>query len=244
MQIAHIPKVNARYWSAITFASLFGTNLGDLYAHEAHLGIVLGTSILAALAACVFLAERQDHGPREIFYWLVIIIIRTGATNIADYFKHIIPWPLFALVLTAMLAGFAWASQRGDARREGAAEKRGMPDTGVAYWLAMLSAGIFGTFIGDVCSKLIGKGYASIGLGLLLLAALAAWRRDGAHRFWLYWIALAIARTAGTAMGDFLAETDALHIGLPLSTLITGSIFVLILLLWPRRSGRPVAIAA
>ena len=51
MKIAHIPRVNARYWSAITFASLFGTNLGDLYAHEAHLGIVLGTSLLAALAA-------------------------------------------------------------------------------------------------------------------------------------------------------------------------------------------------
>jgi uncharacterized membrane-anchored protein len=244
MQIVHIPKVNARYWCAVTFASLFGTNLGDLYAHEAHLGIMLGTSILGALAACVFLIERHDHVPRELFYWLVIVIIRTGATNIADYFKHIIPWALFALILTVALAGFAWASQRGDQRREAAAESKGMPDTGVAYWLAMLSAGIFGTFIGDVCSKLIGKGYASLGLGALLLVALMIWRRDGAHRFWLYWIALAIARTAGTAMGDFLAETDALHIGLALSTLITGSTFVLILLLWPRKGGQAVAIPA
>jgi uncharacterized membrane-anchored protein len=244
MQIVHIPKVNARYWCAVTFASLFGTNLGDLYAHEAHLGIVLGTSILAVLVACLFLIERHDHTPRELFYWLVIVIIRTGATNIADYFKHIIPWALFALILTVALAGFAWASQRGDQRRETAAESKGMPDTGVAYWLAMLSAGIFGTFVGDVCSKLIGKGYASLGLGALLLVALAIWRRDGAHRFWLYWIALAIARTAGTAMGDFLAETDALHIGLSLSTLITGSTFVLILLLWPRKGGQAVAIPA
>jgi len=243
MKILHIPKVNARYWSAITFASLFGTNMGDLYAHEAHLGIALGTSLLAVLAACVFLIERRDHGPRELYYWLVIIIIRTGATNIADYFKHIIPWLLFGLILTALLAGFAWASQRGDRRCEAAAEARGMPDTGITYWLAMLSAGIFGTFVGDVCSKLVGKGVASLGLGALLVVALAAWRRDGTHRFWLYWIALAIARTAGTAMGDFLAETEALHIGLPLSTLITGSIFVLILLLWPRKGGRAVAIA-
>ena len=87
MQIAHIPKVNARYWSAITFASLFGTNMGDLYSHELKLGIVLGTAILAALAAAVFLVERRDRAPRELYYWLVIIIIRTGATNIADYFK-------------------------------------------------------------------------------------------------------------------------------------------------------------
>ncbi len=243
MKITHIPKVNARYWSAITFASLFGTNLGDLYAHEAHLGIVLGTSLLAALAAGVFLVERRDPAPREIFYWLVIIVIRTGATNIADYFKHIIPWLAFGAILTALLAGFAWLSKRGDARREAEAEARGMPNTGAAYWAAMLSAGVFGTFVGDVCSKLVGQGYASLGLGALLLVALAVWRRDGAHRFWLYWIALAIARTAGTAMGDFLAETKALGIGLPLSTLITGAVFVLILTMWPRQGGAATPIA-
>jgi uncharacterized membrane-anchored protein len=240
MQIAHIPKVNARYWAAITFASLFGTNMGDLYAHEAHLGIVLGTSILAALAAGVFLLERRDHVPREVFYWLVIIIIRTGATNIADYFKHIIPWLLFGAILTALLAGFAWLSMRNRSKQEAEAEARGMPDTGVAYWLAMLSAGVFGTFVGDVCSKLIGKGYASLGLGALLLMALLAWRNSSNNRFWLYWVALAIARTAGTAMGDWLAETEALGIGLPLSTAITGAIFVLILVLWPRKGGAAV----
>jgi uncharacterized membrane-anchored protein len=244
MQIAHIPKVNARYWSAILLASLFGTNMGDLYAHELHLGLIMGVGLLAVLAACVFLAERRDHVPREAYYWLVIIIIRTGATNIADYFKHIIPWLLFGILLTALLAIFAWGSAQGNARREAEAEAQGMPNTGVSYWLAMLSAGVFGTFVGDVCSKLIGKGFASLGLFALLLVALAAWRRDGAHRFWLYWIALAIARTAGTAMGDFLAETESLHIGLPLSTLITGSMFVLILVLWPRKGGAAVAIPA
>lgn len=243
MRIAHIPKVNARYWSAITFASLFGTNLGDLYAHEAHLGIWLGTSLLAVLAAGVFFAERFDHGPREIFYWLVIIIIRTGATNIADYIKHILPWLVFGIILTVLLAGFAWASQLGNQRREAAAEAKGMPDTGIAYWLAMLTAGVFGTFVGDVCSKLTSQGIASLGLGALLLVALAIWRRDGAHRFWLYWIALAIARTAGTAMGDFLAETKALHIGLPLSTLITGCVFVGILVFWPQKGGENVKIS-
>jgi hypothetical protein len=45
-------------------------------------------------------------------------------------------------------------------------------------------------------------------------------------------------------MGDWLAETEALGIGLPLSTLITGTVFVLILLLWPRKGGAPVPIAA
>ncbi|MES2045488.1 MAG: hypothetical protein V4475_16575 [Pseudomonadota bacterium] len=243
MQIAHIPKVNARYWSAILFASLCGTNSGDLYAHEAHLGIVLGTAILAVLAAAVFLLERRDSTPRELYYWTVIIIIRTGATNIADFMKHSMPWVLVGGILTAFYAAFVWLSKRGDARREAESEARGMPSTGAAYWTAMLGAGIFGTFFGDMCAKLIGKGAASLALGALLLVALAIWRRDGVHRFWLYWIALAVARTAGTAMGDWLAETRELGIGLPLSTLITATIFVLILTLWPRQGGAATPIS-
>jgi uncharacterized membrane-anchored protein len=236
MQIAHIPKVNARYWSAILFASLCGTNTGDLYAHEAHLGIILGTAILAVAAAAVFLLERRDHAPRELYYWTVILIIRTGATNIADFMKHNMNWVLVGAIIAAFYAVFVWLS-RGDDRQEAASEARGMPSTGAAYWVAMLGAGVFGTFFGDMCAKLVGKGVASLGLGVLLLAALAVWRRDGVHRFWLYWIALAVARTAGTAMGDWLAETKELGIGLPLSTLITATIFVLILVLWPRKGG-------
>jgi uncharacterized membrane-anchored protein len=234
MQLQHMPRVNARYWSAITFASLFGTNLGDLYAHEAGLGIVRGIAILAALAAAVFFAERRDRVPRELFYWLLIIIIRTGATNIADFFKHIISWPSFGAILAVLMIVFGWASTRSHDAEERAAEARGMPKTGNMYWLAMLAAGVFGTFFGDVASHLIGKGPASIGLGILLLGALLLWRRQGGRYVWLYWLAVAVARTAGTAMGDFLAETESLGIGLALSTLITGSIFVLILTLWPR----------
>jgi uncharacterized membrane-anchored protein len=236
MQIQHMPRVNARYWSAITFASLFGTNLGDLYAHEAGLGIARGIAILAVLAAAVFAVERRDRVPRELFYWLVIIIIRTGATNIADFFKHLIAWPTFGAILAALMIGFGWASTRSHDAEERAAETKGMPKTGSLYWLAMLAAGVFGTFFGDVASHLIGKGPASIALAALLLGALAVWRRQGSRYLWLYWLAVAVARTAGTAMGDFLAETKELGIGLPLSTLITGSVFVLILLLWPRRA--------
>jgi len=237
MKIAHIPKVNARYWSAILFASLCGTNTGDLYAHDAHLGIVLGTALLAVLAAAVFLLERRDDAPRELYYWTVILIIRTGATNIADFMKHNMNWVLVGAIIAAFYAVFVLLSKRADPQREAASEARGMPSTGAVYWTAMLGAGIFGTFFGDMCAKLIGKGPASLALGGLLLGALAIWRRDGAHRFWMYWIALAGARTAGTAMGDWLAETEELGIGLTLSTVITATIFVLILVLWPRRGG-------
>jgi uncharacterized membrane-anchored protein len=245
MQLSHMPRVNGRYWLAITLASLFGTNLGDLYAHDSGLGLLGGLPILAVLAGAVFLIERRDHAPRELYYWLLIIVIRTGATNIADYFKKLIAWPLFGLILTVLLAGFAWWSIRDTSEAEHVAEeKRGMPQTGGAYWSAMLSAGVFGTFFGDVAQHLIGRWQASLVLGALLLGGLAIWRSRGASRFWLYWVVVAIARTAGTAMGDFLAESDMVNIGLPIATLITGTAFVLVLICWRQPRAQPVPLQA
>ncbi|HEY0315012.1 MAG TPA: hypothetical protein VGC28_01975, partial [Sphingomonas sp.] len=189
MQIRHMPRVDARYWAAIAMASLFGTNLGDLYAHDSGLGLIGGVPILVALAAAVFLVERRDQTPRELYYWLLIIIIRTGATNLADYFKHQMPAAVFGVLLTGLLAGFAWASTRGnDLAERRAEERKGMPQTGAAYWAAMLSAGVFGTFFGDVAQHLVGQGTASIALLLLLLTALGIWRAQGAGRIWVYWL--------------------------------------------------------
>lgn len=245
MQIRHMPRVDARYWSAIAMASLFGTNLGDLYAHDSGLGLIGGVPVLIALAAIVFLVARRDTAPRELYYWLLIIIIRTGATNIADYGKHQMPYPLFGAILSVLMIGFAWASLRDrDAAERTAEAKRGMPKTGAVYWAAMLSAGIFGTFFGDVAQHLIGRGVASLVLAAALLVTLAIWRAQGASRIWLYWLTVAVARTAGTAMGDWLAESDTLSIGLPIATAITGASFVAILLFWPRGRGRDLEVAA
>jgi uncharacterized membrane-anchored protein len=85
MKISHLPRIDLRYWAAIFLASVFGTNMGDLYANESGLGIGLGLAVLAVLTALVFLAERFEDLHHEIWYWLVIVIIRTGATNIADW---------------------------------------------------------------------------------------------------------------------------------------------------------------
>jgi uncharacterized membrane-anchored protein len=51
----------------------------------------------------------------------------------------------------------------------------------------------------------------------------------------LYWLTVATARTAGTAIGDWLAENKIMSIGLPISTLLTGCVFVAVLMLWQRR---------
>ncbi len=243
MNRIHMPKIDGRYWAAITLASIFGTNLGDFYAHESGLGIWSGLLVLAALATLTFLAERRDRNAHEIYYWLVIIIIRTGATNIADYlaFDVEIPAIPLSIALAGLIAILAWRMTVSDAGAE-LMVNRELPSTGGKYWTAMLAAGVFGTVLGDVCSHYVGEAMASIGLGLLLsLVLLGRWHGVVAA-IGGYWLTVAIARTAGTAMGDWLAENKILDIGLPLSTIIAGFVFVAILL--ARRSKVATTVTA
>lgn len=241
MKKIHTPRVDARYWSAITLASVFGTNLGDFYAHESGLGIVMGLAVLALLAAIAFVVEHFEQRRHEAFYWLVIILIRTGATNIADYLAFRVKVPALALTLTlvALLSLFGWRTHRS---RVGDGSASALPKTDAFYWLAMLSAGVFGTVVGDICEHAIGQGTASIVLTLLLLGVLLTVRQRAAQVLALYWTTVAVARTAGTAIGDWLAENKIVHIGLPMSTLLTGIAFVAVLVLWRSRAKETPAL--
>ena len=236
MKHIHMPRVDARYWASITMASIFGTNLGDFYAHESGLGIVPGVAILAALAGMAFLAERRDQGSHEFYYWLVIIIIRTGATNIADYLAFAVHIPAIPLSI-ALGAGIAvlaaWMAMT-ESKAEVEAN-RGLPATDGKYWVAMLFAGVFGTVLGDVCSHYYTEAHAAIGLGLLLAVILLGRWQGVVAASPGYWLTVSVARTAGTAMGDWLAENKIFDIGLTVSTFITGLVFVGILVMW--RSG-------
>lgn len=233
-----MPYVDARYWLGITLASIFGTNLGDLYAHESGFGIVPGIALLAALAALVFVVERSSERVTELFYWLVIIIIRTGATNIADYlaFRVRVPGLWLSLGLGALLALLAWRQHGlGKAATPAAAGRLG--ETGGSYWGAMLTAGVFGTVVGDIAQHMAGQGVAALGLALLL-GMIFTIRGFSSGTLASYWIAIAVARTTGTALGDWLAENKTLSFGLMVATLISGACFIVVLLPWRGREGR------
>jgi len=236
MQHIHMPKVDARYWASITMASIFGTNLGDFYAHESGLGTLTGLGVLGLLAVAALFAERRDSRPHEVYYWLAIIIIRTGATNIADYlaFEMNIPAIPLSVALGAGIAALAlWMAMRQSKAEVDA--NGGLPATDGKYWVAMLLAGVFGTVLGDVVSHYYSQANASLGLGLLLAVILVGRGQGVVAAIPGYWLTVSVARTAGTAMGDWLAENKILDIGLSVSTLITGAVFVGILVLW--RSG-------
>lgn len=227
MKSIHTPRIDLRYWIAIALASVFGTNMGDFYAHESGLGIGLGLAVLTLLAALIFVAERLENLRHEFYYWLVIIVIRTGATNIADFlaYKVRIPGMELTLGLAALIALFGWRS----ARRT---QFEGLPPTNTAYWLAMLGAGVFGTVAGDIIEHSFGEGVAALALFALYAVTLRLVRFRSAQLIAFYWLTVAIARTAGTAIGDWLAENKIIHIGLPLSTLLSGAAFAAVVLFW------------
>src|SRR5258708_11045576 len=102
MQPYHVPLLGQRYWIALCLASIFGANMGDFFAHNLGLGHVAGLPFLAIALAVVFVLERMDRAVHEAFYWLAIVVVRTAATNLADFFsvdlRLLKPW---------LMAGFA-----------------------------------------------------------------------------------------------------------------------------------------
>jgi len=237
MQARHLPAITPRYWAAITLASIFGTNMGDFYAHESGLGLLGGLPILAALFLVAYVAERFDRLTHDAYYWLCIIILRTGATNIADYGASTrrglgIDRLVFSAGLLVLIAALAyWAHRR--STPDGGDKK--LPETDPLYWVTMLAAGVFGTVFGDYFEHAIGEGMAAILLSAALAPAFLFYRRRILPAPYLYWATIAMARTTGTALGDWLAENDILKIGLPICTLGSGIVFVALLVLWRDR---------
>ena len=215
--------------------------MGDFFARDLGLGHVKGLPILALILAVIFLVEHRDRFTHQAYYWLVIIVVRTAATNLADFAAGDMRLDKASLlaVLTVLLALIVFLGRffapAGLQRKPG----NGLPVTDAYYWMAMLAAGTLGTVLGDISSfgSGLGTGRASIGL----CALLGTWFYFG--RGWLgalpcYWLTIVLVRTAGTAVGDYLAGRS-LGLGLPLSTACTGLLFVAILMLWKEARGLP-----
>jgi uncharacterized membrane-anchored protein len=92
-----------------------------------------------------------------------------------------------------------------------------------------------GTVIGDCTSHDLHLGDAGASLVLVpILALLFVTARNGLLRsLWFYWVTVVTIRAAGTVVGDFLAGRNML--GLAPSTLVTGVLFVALLMLWRER---------
>jgi uncharacterized membrane-anchored protein len=243
MQKIHLPMLGPRYWVALCIASIFGANMGDFFAHNLGLGHVAGLPFLAVALAIVVIVERFDRSSHESYYWIAIIIVRTAATNFADFACGDLKLPrlLVMAALAVILAAALWTSWKVSWRSLAADKSR---ETGtvlradLGYWTCMFLAGTLGTVIGDYCSHNL---HLDDGGSALLLspvvAALFLVGRNGPLRLLpFYWLTVVAIRAAGTSVGDFISGRHML--GLPLSTFVTGLLLAVLLAAW-REPARP-----
>jgi uncharacterized membrane-anchored protein len=246
VRLQNLPRISARYWCAIVVASMAGANTGDFAARYLHLGHTGGLLPLALIFLAIVWAETRARRATEAYYWLAIIVLRTGATNLADLMTHDLHlgYPLTLAALTALIiAVLLFVYWRDGSAAPAAADGRKLPATDSAYWIAMLTAGTLGTAGGDFVADEVGLGvgYGSIVLLAVFLVVLLGATRIGKMSLFWYWAAIVAARTAGTTMGDFLPSRRGLDLGLPLSTVITLTTLAAIVIIWRDRQGALVA---
>jgi uncharacterized membrane-anchored protein len=244
MQAIHLPTLGARYWAALCLASIFGANMGDLFARNMGLGHVAGLPFLAIALAIVIITERFDRVQHEIYYWISIIIVRTAATNFADFAAGDLKLPRVWVMagLTVLLAAALWLTWQYVWRRlSNKTDNALRADLG--YWVCMFIAGTLGTVIGDFCSHDLGLGDAGAAIALspiVVVLLLVGWQ--GPLRLLpFYWLTVVGIRAAGTAVGDFVSGRHML--GLPVSTALTGILFVALLAFWKEGSTPERALA-
>jgi uncharacterized membrane-anchored protein len=250
MSPTNLPTIDARYWSAILAASMCGANTGDFASRILGLGHTRGLLPLALIFLAVIWAERRMKVTTEAYYWLAIIVLRTGATNLADLGTHDLKLGYFlcmgllvALMVVMLLIDRARGFQPvGIAGPDG--RWHSLPITNGSYWITMLAAGTLGTAAGDWAAEEtpLGLGYGSLVLVAIFLVTWFVSDRFGKMTKPWYWLTIVAARTAGTTLGDLLASRRGLGLGLVVSTICTSLLLAGILVLWRRRNAKPLQI--
>jgi uncharacterized membrane-anchored protein len=243
MRTRNLPTIDAGYWAAIVAASICGTNTGDLAAGPLGMGHVLGILPLAAIFIAVVLAEKLLDWTTVAFYWLAIIVLRTMATNIADFATHDLKlsYPAFVLLLIAFMSAMVWADRLRPGNNGPSVEalRPRLPSTDWSYWIVMLAAGVLGTALGDwLADAGLGVYWASLlGMPFFACAVWAAYR-FGLGKTW-YWIAIATCRTWGTDIGDMLVVSFRSVASRPtalwVSSVISAALLAGIIYFWTQR---------
>jgi uncharacterized membrane-anchored protein len=237
----HLPALGPRFWGALCLASIFGANMGDFFAHNIGLGHVAGLPFLAVGFVLVMAIERFDRTAHETYYWIAIVLVRTAATNLGDFFAGDlrIARPLVMAILAVVLATVITVAWKIRWKPLSDDPKAAVLRADAPYWLGMLLAGTLGTVMGDYFSHnlQLGDAVGAIVLTAILAAMFALGSKGLIWSLPFYWATIVMVRAAGTDVGDFFAGRHML--GLALSTLVTGLAFAALLLLWTDRRTQP-----
>lgn len=221
------PKINFYYWITLMAASIFGCNTGDFVADTLHVGHLAGLPWLAVALVILFALERFTAFTAPIFFWLIVIVVRTAATNVADSIydftgSYEAGFSFGVPVCMAILSAAVWAYIRWDV--DTSTNKLGVSVTPL-FWICMFLAGALGTVGGDFIS--FGLGLWPTGTFVLMGAISVLFIYRGRNRLSLhpvyYWATVLLIRTAGTGGGDALAHG---FFNKSSATLVSGMVFV------------------
>jgi uncharacterized membrane-anchored protein len=104
------PKVEAFYWTAITFSQTLGTALGDWMADTSGLGYGGGALVFAAGLAVMTAAYYWTDVSRVLLFWAAFILTRPLGATVGDFLDKpldhgglALSRPLASLVITVLM---------------------------------------------------------------------------------------------------------------------------------------------
>ncbi len=179
--------------------------------------------------------KLQNVPPVGSRYWLVIVVASVFGANLGDFVSHDLHGGHWRglLPLAAIFATILLLERRSPRRWEG------------WYWLAIVTLRTAATNLADLMTHDARLGYPAVvaALAVLLTAVVRLGRPPATAGLpptnGLYWLAMLLAGTLGTAAGDAVA--DRLGLGVGLGTAVLGALLLALLAL---RRARAVAAVA
>ena len=115
--------------------------------------------------------------------------------------------------------------------RSGTAAK---PMADVAHWLGLIVASTLGAAAADLCAITIGAGtvLSAVLFSLAIMLLLQLQRRSRPHRLHAFWLTTILVRADGVALGDLVNKGPYLHLGLGLSTFLSGCVAIGLMTFW------------
>nr|MBA2324190.1 hypothetical protein [Pseudonocardiales bacterium] len=235
MRHENVPVLDARYWLALLLASVVGTTFGDFVSEDLGLTFAGALVPLATVFALVLVAERRISIATVAWYWVAVIIFRSTSTNLGDTVSRTLGlgYGWVSLALGLLLAAYVFAMTRSSssvAFANAAGAERKALTVNARYWVALLIASVFGTTFGDFMSDDTGLGFGRASLLLVSILAVAvvvelrAKRPSDAR----YWAIIAVVRTAGTTVGDWMTEGEP-GMGFALGAVVAAALLIVVL---------------
>lgn len=229
------PRFDARFWTALCFASICGINLGDFLPDTLRLGPEVSFAVLVGAFVALAVVQALVKQRAEVLFWLAVLALKAASTVLADYAVNDahLGFPPVAAALAIVLVVCVAASG-------GFTKAEDSVVAGPLFWLMLLVAGALGTAAADWSGSSLfsspKNGFpATAGIETVLIALSLLARRAAGGRAWSFWLAVLVICAWGASVGDIAKFLLSMPVSLGGSALVLA----LIVLAW-----RPAAATA